>query len=387
MIYYAVSNMRQLNLSNLSSTFAEESKNFTLMTRAPTSVILRPHGNGIRSIVTEKIESGHNVLSLLGQSLEKRLTMEKNEFNQLLKGATQPNLQDDLDGYAHSLVGDILIRSQLDCYDPRLPRKSFDLKTRATLPIRMDVANYKTHLDYRLKSYHGLYGSYEREFYDMCRSALLKYNFQVRIGNMDGIFVAYHNTAEIFGFQYLSREVMDECLFGNSVTGNAAFLIITKLYDELLGMIAPQFGEEDTIRLTFSINKTGSKLTIFAEAIPEPEPKTVVPNASHFRQYTLSTYSTVNDVRSDDIMLHPLGSDLWKLYYTLSETKTDINEFVSARAKATELFRTDSSEPPRFSNESFFKGINESIRNSKQTQSENAEPVIASWTFAPSSTA
>ena len=36
-----------------------------------------------------------------------------------------------------------LLRSQLDCQDPRLPKKSFDLKTRATLPIRMDVANYR----------------------------------------------------------------------------------------------------------------------------------------------------------------------------------------------------------------------------------------------------
>ena len=43
-----------------------------------------------------------------------------------------------------------------------------------------------------------------RRFYDMTRSAFLKYSMQVRIGNMDGIFVAYHNTARIFGFQYIS---------------------------------------------------------------------------------------------------------------------------------------------------------------------------------------
>lgn len=38
----------------------------------------------------------------------------------------------------------------------------------------------------------------------MTRSAFLKYSMQVRIGDMDGIFVAYHNTARIFGFQYIS---------------------------------------------------------------------------------------------------------------------------------------------------------------------------------------
>lgn len=41
----------------------------------------------------------------------------------------------------------------------------------------------------------------------MTRSAFLKYSMQVRIGNMDGIFVAYHNTARIFGFQYISLSV------------------------------------------------------------------------------------------------------------------------------------------------------------------------------------
>ena len=46
------------------------------------------------------------------------------------------------------------------------------------------------------------------------RAAFLKYSFQARIGNMDGIFVAYHNTARIFGFQYLPLEEMDERLYG-----------------------------------------------------------------------------------------------------------------------------------------------------------------------------
>lgn len=67
------------------------------------------------------------------------------------------------------------MRSQLDCHDPRLPHCSFDLKTRAALPIRMDVQNYQKYQEYRLLSTHGLYCSFEREYYDMCRSAFLKY--------------------------------------------------------------------------------------------------------------------------------------------------------------------------------------------------------------------
>lgn len=36
------------------------------------------------------------------------------------------------------------MRSQLDCYDPRLPGTGvFDIKTRAALPIRMDLMNWE----------------------------------------------------------------------------------------------------------------------------------------------------------------------------------------------------------------------------------------------------
>lgn len=258
MVYYVISHMRQLNLGLLSAAFAEESRSFTVMTRAPTSVILRPHGDGIRSVVAEKIDSVDNVLSHLGQSLERLLTCGPEEFARMLQDHPEPYQSKGLDGYAHTKAGALLVRSQLDCHDPRLPRRTFDLKTRATLPIRMDIANYRQHLDYRLHSPHGLFGSYEREFYDMCRSALLKYNFQVRLGNMDGIFVAYHNTAEIFGFQYLGREAMDECLYGNEPTGDAAFRLIARVYNDLLELIVPQYGEDAVLRLTFSVSKTGS---------------------------------------------------------------------------------------------------------------------------------
>ena len=74
--------------------------------------------------------------------------------------------------------------------------------------------------------------SFEREYYDLIRSAFLKYryenlnlsnqvnsnlfSFQVRIGNMDGVIVAYHNTARMFGLQYIPLQEMDEALFGSN---------------------------------------------------------------------------------------------------------------------------------------------------------------------------
>lgn len=39
------------------------------------------------------------------------------------------------------------MRSQLDCIDNRLPGTGvFDLKTRAAVPIRLDMLNYEVHL-------------------------------------------------------------------------------------------------------------------------------------------------------------------------------------------------------------------------------------------------
>jgi hypothetical protein len=40
---------------------------------------------------------------------------------------------------------------------------------------------------------------------------------------MDGVFVAYHNTKRIFGFQYIPLSEMDARLFGESAAGDAVF--------------------------------------------------------------------------------------------------------------------------------------------------------------------
>jgi hypothetical protein len=48
-------------------------------------------------------------------------------------------------------------------------------------------------------------------------------SFQARIGNMDGVFVAFHNTKKIFGFQYIPLSEMDARLFGESAAGDAVF--------------------------------------------------------------------------------------------------------------------------------------------------------------------
>ena len=127
------------------------------------------------------------------------------------------------------------MRSQLDCHDPRLPGTGvFDLKTRAALPVRMDIMNYKQHSTYLIRTLQGEVESFEREYHDLMRSAFLKYSFQARIGNMDGILVAHHNTARIFGFRYIPLSEMDTCLFGSEGRGEAVFEKCVLLLEEVV---------------------------------------------------------------------------------------------------------------------------------------------------------
>ncbi|RKP00120.1 hypothetical protein CXG81DRAFT_2675, partial [Caulochytrium protostelioides] len=102
--------------------------------------------------------------------------------------------------FRYTRTGDFLLRSQIDAFHPSLPDEVFDIKTRAVYPIRMEPHTYRQHQQYTLPYLSGPERSYEREYYDMARSAFLKYTLQAIIGSMDGIFVAYHNTASLLGF-------------------------------------------------------------------------------------------------------------------------------------------------------------------------------------------
>jgi hypothetical protein len=69
-----------------------------------------------------------------------------------------------------------ILRSQLDCCDPRLPGTGvFDIKTRAVLTIRNDQLNFEEGSGYQIRTLQGLVESFEKEYYDLIRSAFLKY--------------------------------------------------------------------------------------------------------------------------------------------------------------------------------------------------------------------
>ncbi|KAJ2378687.1 hypothetical protein GGI05_006699, partial [Coemansia sp. RSA 2603] len=207
-----------------------------------------------------------SILSVLGKSLEKLLTSSPKEFETYKKQNSWKVKDIQEENYHYVQFDEFVLRSQLDCRDDRLPKKTFDLKTRGTLAVRMDMENYEVSKGYQINTLKGRLQSFEREYYDMARSAFLKYNFQTRIGNMDGIFVAYHNTARMFGFQYITRQEMDNVVFGNELTGNKMFRSILILLGKLLRSITDQFPKKD-IRVTFDSSFSSGKLSIWVEII------------------------------------------------------------------------------------------------------------------------
>lgn len=222
--HFLISQWRPIDISMLSKTFdGPNETNFTTFTRAPTSIIMKPK-NGGYAIDKDDDGFGNTVLSLVGRSLEKLLTVPKKEFERYRRskvtGKSAVESPDTEEAFHYTGIGNLLVRSQLDGYDPRLPGTGiFDIKTRAVLPVRMDgKGKMEVASSYEIKNDHGNFESFEREYHDMLRAPMLKYSMQARLGRMDGIFVAYHNISRMFGFQYVSLSEIDRAIHGSTDT-------------------------------------------------------------------------------------------------------------------------------------------------------------------------
>jgi len=249
--HFLLSQWRPLNFLGLSKTFRAEFKTFTQITRAPAAIFLRYKGNGTYAIDPDKEYDTDSILSLLGRSMEKLLTTAPSNFESKYKKGS-PRSEEELlikgpETYHYSTLGDILMRSQLDAHDPRLPGTGmFDLKTRAVVSVRMDIANFHIGSGYQIKTRVGTWESFEREYYDMVRAAFLKYSLQVRMGRMDGIFVAFHNTEKIFGFQYVPLDEMDAAIHDNWDTGigDQEFKLSLQLFNKVLDNATKKYPEQ-----------------------------------------------------------------------------------------------------------------------------------------------
>lgn len=245
--HFLLSKFRELNHKMLSRGFPDPSKRFSKITLGPDAIFLR-YKDGIYAIDADKTYDTPNIMSWLGHSLEKLLTSDRKEFESFRRSSPEPAPAEDNSSrcYHYSKQGNLLMRSQLDARDPRLPGTGvFDLKTRAVVSIRMNHKEYESGTGYQLRYAQGEWESFEREFYDMTRATMLKYSLQVRMGRMDGIFLAYHNIERIFGFQYLPLGDMDRVLHGQEDTrlGDQEFKLSVALVDELLSRATAAFPE------------------------------------------------------------------------------------------------------------------------------------------------
>ncbi|OCH91240.1 Pet127-domain-containing protein [Obba rivulosa] len=271
-IYLLMSQHKSFDVTPLSQHFHNQRKAFTAGQRMPISVILR-YKDGVYATDSDKSVFGadvqsSNILATMGTMLEKFLTHPEEQFRRLLL-ADSPVVEEERkkEPYRYSKHGKFVMRSQLDCQDDRLPGTGiFDIKTRATAPIRHHLSEHEVHTEYQIEHTHGPERSFEKEYFDLIRSAFLKYNFQARIGNMDGVLVAFHNTLRIFGFQYIPLEDMDQRLFGSQKAGDRVFEKCLKLLDVISEEIITCFPEQ-SVKCLWETTESCDLLRVYVEPV------------------------------------------------------------------------------------------------------------------------
>lgn len=255
--HYLLSQERDPQLLNVSKNFDKKTTGFTFTQRKPASIFLRYNQvTDTHSIDSDNTWDDELIVTILGNSLETLLTTPEVEYDLYHKSRShklEPSLKTSTNTYNYTSCGDFMMRSQLDCFDPRLPGTGmFDLKTRAVCAVRhdMDFVQVSDGTDYVIRKLYGEFESFEREWYDLVRSSLLKYSLQARIGRMDGIFVAYHNIRKMFGFQYVPLIEMDKVLHTGDLIGKVKGDI-----DEQMTISAPLVAEAEFKFSVMLLNK------------------------------------------------------------------------------------------------------------------------------------
>jgi Mitochondrial protein Pet127 len=276
--HFLLSHWRELNTGSLSRGFADTLTSFTAIHRSPSAVFLR-YQDGVYAMDADKEFDSANILMSLGRSMEKLLTQKPQEYERYRKGSEDKVTEEERttpEAYQYTHAGDFLMRAQLDAHDQRLPGTgTFDLKTRAVAAIRHNLKQHEEGYGYQIKTRFGDWESYEREYFDMMRSAFLKYSLQVRLGKMDGIFVAFHNVERIFGFQYISLPEMDLALHGqyDTALGDQEFKLSVELLNKVLDRATQKFPKR-SLRLQVETRDKlvgGVVMQIFAEPMDDSD--------------------------------------------------------------------------------------------------------------------
>lgn len=209
----------------------------------------------------------------MGIVLEAMLTTDEDIYKRICdpnSGMTRQDIETVLSGgRSHKMrkMGDLLIRSQIDCeaMDEQGRYFVFEIKTRATAPLRYDVKNIPNYLDYKILSRSGVTQSFEREYFDLIRSILIKYYFQIKIGNMDGAFICYHNTKDIFGFQYLHLSEIEKRVFGSRECGDLILSTTVQMHQLIINEVLKLFPDDEQLRIGYYADYRKDELLITIE--------------------------------------------------------------------------------------------------------------------------
>ncbi|CAD8073787.1 unnamed protein product [Paramecium sonneborni] len=246
-VFYLLSGFNGPDFSSVFESFPDEPRKFMISQRKPTSALLHRVDENMYALDGDPGIFEEEIIELLmsGKIVERQLTQEKDEFeNRQIKLDSQMPVIEDFHRFME-LNNEMCLRSQIDCRNRSDNPFVFEIKARGACPIRYDYPNYRDYLDYEINQYKGLFQSFEREYYDLIRGAFLKWAIQLKIGRMDGAFVAYHNLLEIQGFEYIKSSEIYKRVFGTEEFSDLSLLvgsrIATKMFDEIIADINEDF--------------------------------------------------------------------------------------------------------------------------------------------------
>lgn len=283
-LYHLISNFRDTELlGGLSPRMSELPVGFTRLQKRPSAFMLTPVSAAGETPVFavnahDADSTGPRILLELGNSIERMLTTSAAEFERTFvrggarpAGAAERPAGDGEQFYHYSRASQFLLRAQIDARNPDND-EVFDVKTRAVAAIRYNLANYSAFRGARLRSLRGVSDSYEREFYDMVRSVFIKYALQLRIGRMSGALIAYHNTAEMLGLEFVDLREIEMYVFGGSMWADLAFAASMRLLEEILARVREALfaeGETAPVKVLLATERSRRRMTVYAHRVAE----------------------------------------------------------------------------------------------------------------------
>jgi len=90
---------------------------------------------------------------------------------------------------------------------------------------------------------------------------------------MDGAFLAYHNTAEVFGFQYVPIEEIEHRIYGSSVRAAWAFDTECKLLQKAVACIDKRYRQAGDLTVVTTIGKDHLDFYVDPQASKSPNRK------------------------------------------------------------------------------------------------------------------